>query len=283
VEPLAPKEFPGLKEVHAVDAAGVHPLLLAIGQERYMPFRERVPEELLTIANHLLGKGQTSLAKYLFIACDEDEPNLTTHRIYDFFQHMLSRVDLSRDLHFQTRTTIDTLDYSGDDWNAGSKLVVAARGPARRVLSAEIPNQLSLPGSCQRIDLVMPGVLAVSFDAFTNYATAKKELETLCDAMSDKDLDQWPLWILTEDSKWMSAQLNNFLWAAFTRSNPSKDIYGLKAEVIDKHWSCKAPLIIDARIKSHHAPVLEPDQAVSNRVDGMFAKGGMLHGKIKGL
>jgi 4-hydroxy-3-polyprenylbenzoate decarboxylase len=36
-EPLAPKEFPGLKEVHAVDAAGVHPLLLAIGHERYMP------------------------------------------------------------------------------------------------------------------------------------------------------------------------------------------------------------------------------------------------------
>ena len=32
------KEIPGLKEVHAVDAAGVHPLLLAIGSERYTPY-----------------------------------------------------------------------------------------------------------------------------------------------------------------------------------------------------------------------------------------------------
>ena len=31
-------EIPGLKEVHAVDAAGVHPLLLAIGSERYTPY-----------------------------------------------------------------------------------------------------------------------------------------------------------------------------------------------------------------------------------------------------
>ena len=30
------------------DAAGVHPLLLAIGRERYLPFRERKPEEILT-------------------------------------------------------------------------------------------------------------------------------------------------------------------------------------------------------------------------------------------
>ncbi|HMD00209.1 MAG TPA: UbiD family decarboxylase, partial [Ferruginibacter sp.] len=32
------REIPGLKEVHAVDAAGVHPLLLAIGSERYTPY-----------------------------------------------------------------------------------------------------------------------------------------------------------------------------------------------------------------------------------------------------
>lgn len=118
VEPLAPKEFPGLKEVHAVDAAGVHPLLLAIGHERYMPFRQPVPEELLTIAHHLLGKGQTSLAKYLIIGCHEDDPQLSTHDIPAFFNHILSRVNLDRDLHFHTRTTIDTLDYSGDGWNA---------------------------------------------------------------------------------------------------------------------------------------------------------------------
>ena len=35
---VIPTVLHGVKEVHAVDAAGVHPLLLAIGSERYMPF-----------------------------------------------------------------------------------------------------------------------------------------------------------------------------------------------------------------------------------------------------
>ena len=86
VKELAPQEFPGLKEINAVDAAGVHPLLLAIGSERYMPFRERKPEEILTIANRILGSGQTSLAKYLFISAKEDDPKVSTHDISKLFQ-----------------------------------------------------------------------------------------------------------------------------------------------------------------------------------------------------
>ncbi len=283
VKPLAPKEFPGLKEVHAIDAAGVHPLLIAIGKERYMPFREPVPEEILTIANHLLGKGQTSLTKYLFIACDEDNPALSTNDIAAFFQHMLSRIDLTRDLHFQTRTTIDTLDYSGDGWNAGSKLVIAARGPKVRILGTELPKDLSLPSSCKSIHLVMPGVVAVSFSAFTNEENAKSEMEALANSLAAKKITEWPLWVITEDSQWMSQHLNNFIWATFTRSQPAKDIYGVNSRFIDKHWTCDAPLIIDARIKPHHAPILETDPEVRKRVDQMFAAGGTLHGKVKGL
>jgi 4-hydroxy-3-polyprenylbenzoate decarboxylase len=106
-------EIPGLHEVHAVDAAGVHPLLLAIGSERYTPYYEnKQPQELLTIANHILGTGQLSLAKFLFIANKSDDENLKTHDEEKFFQHILERIDLSRDIHFQTKTTIDTLDYS---------------------------------------------------------------------------------------------------------------------------------------------------------------------------
>ena len=282
-EPLAPTEFPGLKEVHAVDAAGVHPLLLAIGHERYMPFREAVPEELLTIANHLLGKGQTSLAKYLFIACDEDQLSLSTHDIPAFFMHVLSRIDFSRDLHFQTKTTIDTLDYSGDGWNTGSKLVVAARGAVKRTLSSELPIAIQLPTFCKRMDLIMPGVIAVSAERFVDYQKAVEELNELTSTLSAFDLESWPLWILTEDSQWMSATLNNFLWATFTRSQPAKDVYGVNAKVMDKHWMCRSPLIIDARIKPHHAPVLEPDPEIRKRVDAMFAPGGDLHRKIKWL
>jgi len=129
----------------------------------------------------------------------------------------------------------------------------------------------------------MPGVIGVSFDRFTDYPSAHTELEQLTQSLSEHDLEQWPLWILTEDSQWMSRELNNFIWATFTRSQPAKDIYGVDSRFIDKHWTCKAPMIIDARVKPHHAPVLETDPEVSKQVDRLFVKGGALHGKIKGL
>jgi 4-hydroxy-3-polyprenylbenzoate decarboxylase len=81
----------------------------------------------------------------------------------------------------------------------------------------------------------------------------------------------------------MADRLENFLWAAFTRSQPAKDLYGVGESVIDKHWGCDGPLLMDARIKPHHAPVLETDPDVSRRVDKLFAPGGPLHGRIKGL
>jgi 4-hydroxy-3-polyprenylbenzoate decarboxylase len=159
---VIPTVLPGVKAVHAVDAAGVHPLLLAIGSERYVPYAaERTPQELLTQANAILGQGQLSLAKYLFIAAGDDDPQLDIHDVGAFFQHMLRRVDWTRDLHFQTRTTIDTLDYSGTGLNQGSKLVIAAAGPPRRELSTELPSDIVLPEGFRDPRVCLPGVLAV--------------------------------------------------------------------------------------------------------------------------
>ncbi|MDY7000437.1 MAG: UbiD family decarboxylase, partial [Thermodesulfobacteriota bacterium] len=102
---LVPTVFGGVHEVHAVDAAGVHPLLLAVGSERYVPYaKDRRPQELLTCALSLLGNTQTSLSKYLFIAAHEDDPSLSCSRIPEFFRHVLERVDWTHDLHFITRT-----------------------------------------------------------------------------------------------------------------------------------------------------------------------------------
>ena len=88
--PIIPTVIPGVHAVHAVDAAGVHPLLLAIGSERYVPYAsQRKPQELLTNANAILGQGQLSLAKYLFIVAQEDDPSLDIHDIPRFFAHVL--------------------------------------------------------------------------------------------------------------------------------------------------------------------------------------------------
>src|SRR5215211_2564737 len=139
--PVIPTVLPGVVGVHAVDAAGVHPLLLAIGSERYWPFAQtQRPQELLTQANAILGQGQLSLAKFLLIANQSDDPQLNLHDIAAFLRHILQRADWTRDLHFQTETTIDTLDYSGSALNAGSKVVIAAVGPPRFELATELPT-----------------------------------------------------------------------------------------------------------------------------------------------
>jgi 4-hydroxy-3-polyprenylbenzoate decarboxylase len=275
-----PQVLPGVKGVHAVDAAGVHPLLLAIGSERYVPFTgETRPQELLTQAHAILGQGQLSLAKYLLIVNAHDAPTLDVHHIPRFFQHVLERVDWSSDLHFQTRTTIDTLDYSGHGLNAGSKVVMAAAGPARRTLASELPPGLTLPHEWGDPRLCLPGVVAVSgprYDPLREPQARQRDLSILA-AQADR-LSGCPLFVLVDDSAFTSRTLHNFLWVTFTRSNPAADIDGVLPFVEEKHWGCRGPLLIDARLKPHHAPPLEEDPAVSRRVDGLAARGGPLHG-----
>lgn len=278
VAPLTPQEFPGLVELHAVDAAGVHPLLLAIGQERYMPFRERKPEEILTIANRILGTGQTSLAKFLFIAASGDAPKLDTHDIPHFLGHVLERVDWKRDLHFQTRTTIDTLDYSGSGWNEGSKVVVACCGPARRTLSTEVPANLVLPETFRGARMALPGVLVLEGPKFENYTVAQIEIQNLCRYLRETMPDSIPLVVLADDSAFVCETLNNFLWVAFTRANPSHDLHGVDSFYEFKHWGCVGALILDARVKPHHAPAMTVEPDVKARVDKLFAKNGELAG-----
>ena len=273
---LAQQEFPGVKSINAVDAAGVHPLLLAVGSERYMPFRERKPEEILTQANHILGSGQTSLAKFLIIADQGDDSNLDCHHIGPFFQHVLKRVDWRRDLHFYTKTTIDTLDYSGDGWNSGSKVVMACCGPELRQLSDEVPAGLSLPVGFGEARMAMPGVLAIKAPVYSDAATGYAQAEQLAEKVKGVDWSGIPMIVLCDDSHFVSATLDNFLWVTFTRANPSHDIHGVNAFTEFKHWGCNGPIVIDARIKPHHAPPLVVDEAVSRKVDQLFSKGGPL-------
>ena len=279
---IIPTEIPGLHEVNAVDEAGVHPLLFAIGSERYTPYYEiNQPAELLTIANHILGFGQMSLAKFLWISAKEDNPSLSVNDKESFFRHMLERVDWKRDLHFQTKTTIDTLDYSSTELNAGSKVVIAAVGKPKRILSASKPS-IELPRACRRLELAFPGVLAIEYPTFKSYNDARRELSDLNDTLSSQieQLENYPLLILCDDASFVAQSFSNLIWSAFTRANPSHDVYGIKSFQEYKHWGCKGPLIIDCRMKPHNAPYLELDPDVERRVDKLGEKGKSLHGII---
>ena len=262
-------EIPGLKEVHAVDAAGVHPLLLAIGSERYTPYlTTKQPAEILTIANHILGTGQLSLAKFVFITAD-DTNQLSTHHVQAYFEFILSRLDLENDIHFYTKTTMDTLDYSGEGLNAGSKVVIAAYGDVKRNLATAVPARLL--NLNMEASLVMPGVIAVKASSFTTAA-----LQNALIGQGEALLAQEGVVFIirTEDPKWMASDLNNFLWAAFTRTNPSHDIEAIDAFTVNKHWGAKGPLVFDATIKPHHAPPVLKDAAVEKRVDAILEKYG---------
>ncbi|MFO7803092.1 MAG: UbiD family decarboxylase, partial [Desulfovermiculus sp.] len=282
VSPLVPSVFPGLHQVHAVDQAGVHPLLLAVGSERYVPFaRDRMPQELLTNAHALLGNTQTALSKYIFIAAREDDSRLNAHNIPEFFHHFLARVDWTRDVHFITRTTMDTLDYSGISLNQGSKAILAAAGRPKRRLATEI-SDIALPRRVSDPVLLAPGIMALQGPKHAlPRDTQDPDLESLASALTgQKSLEGFPLIAVVDDSAFTTACWDNFLWVVFTRSDPATDTYGPGAFIRCKHWGCTSTLIIDARLKTYHAPPLEPDPEVEKKVDALGAPGGPLHGII---
>jgi 4-hydroxy-3-polyprenylbenzoate decarboxylase len=191
--PFIPRMLPGVHEVNAVDAAGVHPLLLALGSERYLPYEKREPLELLTQSNAILGFGQLSLAKYLFIAAKEDNPNLSVQNIPEFLEHILCRINFERDVHIHKNTSIDTLDYTGESLNHGSKAVFAAAGKPCRELGTASP---------------IKGILVVQENKWENQIDAEK----------------FPLIVLCDDTEFTNKNTENLLWTAFTRSNPASDI-----------------------------------------------------------
>lgn len=276
--PMVPVSLPGVKSLHAVDAAGVHPLLLAIGSERYTPYAKvDRPQELLTQAHAILGFNQCSLAKYLLIVNGADAPELDIDDIPAFLSHLLERLDFSNDLHFHTRTTMDTLDYSGESINRGSKLVMAATGAPRRTLARTVPTW-QLPHGYRDPRMVFPGVVAVEGPRFASHQEG--DVARLAEALKDQGCTGI-VWILVcDDSEFCARSLDNFLWVAFTRSNPSHDCHGVGSFVEFKHWGCRGPLLIDGRLKPHHAPPLVEDPEVSRRVDTLCAKGKSLHGVI---
>ena len=241
-------EIPGLISINAVDEAGVHPLLLAIGSERYTPYNKiERPQEILTIANHILGTGQMSLAKYLFI-CNNDDNVPSIKDVKSYFLYFLKIVDWERDLHFYTNTTIDTLDYSGTKLNEGSKVVIAAAGKEKRKLVSKLSEDI-MSDIILEASFVIEGILAI------------RSNDDMIHIIQDLEKNEFlgiSLIVVVDDVKFVSNDFSNWLWVTFTRSDPARDIFGINSKISKKHFSCSVP-VIDARIKEYHAPVLERD------------------------
>ncbi len=213
---------------------------------RYTPYaKPGRPQELLTQASAILGQGQLSLAKYLWITetsrGNDGGVALDIHDVQAFFTYMLAGVDWTRDLHFHTRTTIDTLDYSGEGLNAGSKLVVAATGPcaARRTLPTEIGSHLQLPSTWRNPRLAMPGVLCIESDSVrepASYASRQwqREYATHCPSITRFAATLLSCW-------WM---IRRWLRRILATSRGSHSLAAIRpltfmgsVQTIDKHFS----------------------------------------------
>ena len=163
----------------------------------------------------MISNGQLSLAKFLFITAD-DTNQLTTHNVQHFMEYLLERIDFTRDVHFYTNTTMDTLDYSGTGLNTGSKVVFAAYGEKKRELCKDVPQYLKELQKFENPQLAMPGVIALQTNKFTTYEAAHKEMEILDNqlATSNSQLSSVPLIIICDDSSFLAERIGNYLWAA---------------------------------------------------------------------
>jgi 4-hydroxy-3-polyprenylbenzoate decarboxylase len=126
----------------------------------------------------------------------------------------------------------------------------------------------------------MPGVVTLQTKKFTGYPEENDRMRILEAQLSPSinNISGVAMIVICDDSDFTAQNLRNFLWVTFTRCNPSHDIYGIRSSTLNKHWGCQGPLVIDARIKPHHAPVLETDPAIEKNIDRLFVKGGSLEG-----
>jgi 4-hydroxy-3-polyprenylbenzoate decarboxylase len=175
---------------------------------------------------------------------------------------------------------MDTLDYSGTGINSGSKVVFAAYGDKIRSLTNKVPAILNGLQGFGAAHLAMPGVVCITAPAYTNSMEAAGQKNSLDAQLSNASLEGVAIIVICDDANFAAATLNNYLWVTYTRSNPSHDIYGIGSFTQNKHWGCTGPLVIDARIKPHHAPVLIKDEVVEKQVDRLFEKGGSLYSLI---
>jgi 4-hydroxy-3-polyprenylbenzoate decarboxylase len=197
-------------------------------------------------------------------------------------QFILERIDFRRDVHFYTNTTIDTLDYSGTGMNTGSKVVLAAYGTPIRKLCNEVPSIFNELNGFSKPLLAMSGVIVLTANQYIDEVHTAEEIASLNSQLKAHidAIKGIALIVISDDAAFTAANLNNYLWVTYTRCNPSHDIHGIDAFTKHKHWGCNGPLVIDARIKPHHAPPVIKDPAVEKRIDRLFEKSGSLYGVL---
>ena len=243
---LFPIVMPQVRDLHTFSEAGFHCLAAA-------KILERFEKESLTAAFRILGEGQLSLTKVLFIT-DHD---IDIRNAKELIEMTLATFQPECDLKIFTKTALDTLDYSGPKLNRGSKAVFFATGKKKR----DLPHFFSgnLPSCIRQALTFCPGCLVIDGLSYDKNQSLDFLLENV-------DLQAFPLVILTDDAKKTVESQLEFLWTTFTRFDPASDIYAKKT-VLGHHISYSFPIIIDARMKPHYPKELASTASIKEYVD----------------
>src|SRR5690606_6947756 len=109
-------------------------------------------------------------------------------------------------------------------------------GTKKRTLALELPANFDLPRPFNQAKFVIPGVLAIDGQSFTSYENEAEIIAAWCRAAEGMAWEGFPLLVLCDDASFTAANVNNFVWTTFTRSNPAFDIHGIRSFTSFKHW-----------------------------------------------
>ncbi|HEX4959934.1 MAG TPA: UbiD family decarboxylase [Thermoanaerobaculia bacterium] len=248
LSPLFPLVMPAVEDLWSYGETGYHSLAAAAVKQRYR-------REAMASAFRILGEGQLSLTKFLFVTDQrvdlKDFPATLTH--------VLERTHPETDLYVFANLSMDTLDYTGPQVNEGSKGVWLGLGDPVR----DLPQAFTAPEVPQGmtdIQVFVPGCLIVGGPLYKDDPGAAARFA------AHPAFAGWPLVVLTDEPRRAAASPINFLWTTFTRFEPAADLHASSTEVVRHHLSYKAPILIDARMKPWYPKELFADEETAATV-----------------
>ncbi len=253
LSPLFPVVMPAVLDLWSYGETGFHSLAAAVVKERYA-------REALGAGFRILGEGQLSLTKFLLLT---DKPQ-DLRDFKSLFEHILERVSWESDLFIFDRTSFDTLDYASGKINHGSKAMLVGVGKKRRELKREFNG--NLPAGVRKAEVFCRGCLVLEVEPYASDNESGPGGKLARRIAECGEFDEFELVVL-HDSIEFARSTEKFLWATWTRFNPSTDIFAKEVEIKNNHISYRAPIVIDSRMKPWYPKEVEVREDIKALVD----------------
>jgi len=248
LSPLFPLVMPAVVDLWSYGETGFHSLAAAVVRERYA-------REAISAGFRILGEGQLALTKFLLLIDKEQD----LRNFKQLFEYILERVDWESDFFIFDRTSFDTLDYASGKINLGSKAMLIGVGEQKRDLKRDF-SMSHLPQGVKRAKVFCGGCLVVEADSYE----ADKQLPARL--ASATEFDGFEV-VVIHDKLEYADSADKFLWATWTRFNPSTDVYARGVRLKHNHICYESPIIIDARMKPWYPKEVEAREDTVKLVD----------------